>query len=182
MKNNLLMNVIDEIKSVADKTDFDSLEDFAKEFNIEKRYFFYGAGRSELQLKSFAMRLMQLGFEVVVVGETITPAITEDDVLVLLSGSGETSKVLNVLEKSKKVGARNLALSSKKESSLSKKADKTMIIPGATKDGSGPSTIQLLSSLFDQSAHIIMDCLALMIANNHGITNEDAKKTHSNLE
>lgn len=71
---------------------------------------------------------------------------------------------------------RVLAFSSKDTSSLPSRADNTMIIPGATKDGSGPKTIQLLSSLFDQSAHIIMDCLALIIANNNGITNEDAKK------
>ena len=36
-----------------------------------------GAGRSGLVAKAFAMRLMHLGLEAFVVGETITPALNK---------------------------------------------------------------------------------------------------------
>ena len=55
-----------------------------------KRVFVIGAGRSGLVAKAFAMRLMHLGLDIHVVGETITPALREGDILVVVSGSGET--------------------------------------------------------------------------------------------
>ena len=36
------------------------------------------------------MRLLHLGFDVYVVGETVTPALQPGDTLVVFSGSGET--------------------------------------------------------------------------------------------
>ena len=55
--------------------------------------FIVGSGRSELIGKAFAMRLMHLGFRVHVVGDVTTPALTEKDCLVAISGSGETKTV-----------------------------------------------------------------------------------------
>jgi len=40
-----------------------------------KRIYVTGAGRSGLIARAFAMRLLHLGFDVFVVGETVTPAI-----------------------------------------------------------------------------------------------------------
>ena len=53
-----------------------------------KRIIVCGTGRSGLMLKSFAMRLMQIGYISYVVGETITPAIKEGDLLIVASASG----------------------------------------------------------------------------------------------
>ncbi len=51
------------------------------------------AERSGLMMRVFAMRLMHMGFESHVVGETLTPAVEKGDLLVIGSGSGETCKV-----------------------------------------------------------------------------------------
>ena len=50
-----------------------------------------GSGRSGFVGRAFALRLMHLGFNVYVSGETITPALTVDDLVVALSGSGTTT-------------------------------------------------------------------------------------------
>lgn len=55
-----------------------------------------GAGRSALVGKAFAMRLMHLDFDVYVMGETITPPVRKDDVVIAVSGSGRTQVVITV--------------------------------------------------------------------------------------
>ncbi len=56
--------------------------------DVEKKTLIVGAGRSGLVGKAFAMRLMHLGFDVYVLGETITPSIGEGDLVIVISGSG----------------------------------------------------------------------------------------------
>ena len=62
-----------------------------------------GAGRSGLVGRAFAMRLMHLGFNVYVLGETITPSIGKGDVVVAISGSGRTQLIVTAAEAAKKV-------------------------------------------------------------------------------
>ena len=40
------------------------------------------------------MRLMHMGFDTYVVGEVVTPSITDKDVLLIGSGSGSTSSLV----------------------------------------------------------------------------------------
>src|SRR5699024_11043342 len=49
-----------------------------------------GKGRSGFVANSFAMRLNQLGKFAYVVGESTTPSITENDLFIVISGSGST--------------------------------------------------------------------------------------------
>ena len=53
-----------------------------------KKVLMLGAGRSGLVARAFALRLVHLGFNVYVQGETITPAIGKGDLVVAISGSG----------------------------------------------------------------------------------------------
>ncbi|HMB45107.1 MAG TPA: SIS domain-containing protein, partial [Candidatus Methanoperedens sp.] len=85
------MNLIaDHIKKVASKLDTDSVTLLVNGIIDSKIIFLMGAGRSGLAAKAFAMRLMHLGFDVYVVGETTTPAVQPDDLVIAVSGSGET--------------------------------------------------------------------------------------------
>ncbi|NMB79318.1 MAG: SIS domain-containing protein [Methanomicrobiales archaeon] len=61
-----------------------------------KRIYVTGAGRSGLVAKAFALRLMHLGYDSYVVGETITPAFQKGDTLVIFSGSGETPSIVSI--------------------------------------------------------------------------------------
>ncbi len=70
-----------------------------------KRIFLAGAGRSGLAVRAFAMRLMHMGFGAYVVGETVTPGIKAEDLLVIGSGSGATASLVAMAEKAKKIGA-----------------------------------------------------------------------------
>jgi len=65
-----------------------------------------GAGRSGLAAKAFAMRLMHLGFNVYVVGETTTPAVGPEDLVIGVSGFRETPSIANLGGIAKKIGSK----------------------------------------------------------------------------
>lgn len=75
-----------------------------------RKVFVAGAGRSGLMGKSFAMRLSHIGVKAYVVGETNTPSFTEEDLLIVGSGSGRTETLL-VLAKRRKQLAEKWQLS-----------------------------------------------------------------------
>ena len=63
--------------------------------------FVTGAGRSGLMGKSFAMRMMHMGIDAYVIGETVTSTFTQDDLLIIGSGSGETKSLIPIAQKQK---------------------------------------------------------------------------------
>lgn len=95
----------------------------------DKSIYISGAGRSLLMIRSFAMRLMRIGLTTYVVGETITPAIKEGDLLILGSGSGETSTLTIVFQKAKKAGAQVALITCNPASTLGKQVDFVVNIP-----------------------------------------------------
>src|SRR5687767_11860125 len=66
------------------------LEAFLDVLQPKRRIFLYGRGRSGFVARAFAVRLMHLGFQTYVVGETITAPVAKQDVVILVSGSGTT--------------------------------------------------------------------------------------------
>ena len=176
-----LFNVIlEEIKDVISKVNESDFKKAASAINKERRIFVDGEGRSGLMAKGFAMRLMHLGYNVYVVGETITPSVKEGDLFISISGSGKSPNIVSDTKKAKNAGCEILVFTSNKESELAKEADNILVVPGTVKGdlGSDRKSIQLLSSLFDQSIHIVLDGLCLYLSQRDKISNEAATKTH----
>lgn len=71
-------------------------------------------------LKAFAMRLMQIGLNSYVVGETTTPSVQKGDLLIVASASGETGSVCMTAESAVKQGVDLIVISSAPESTLGK--------------------------------------------------------------
>lgn len=174
---NIILNEITSVINKIDKQDFDkALSAISK----EKRIFVDGEGRSGLMAKGFAMRLMHLGYQVFVVGETITPALNEKDLFISVSGSGKSDNVVLDTKKAKKVGCEVIAFTSNLNSELALNSDIVVIVPGTVKDDMGEQrkSIQLLSSLFDQSIHIVLDVLCLCLSKRDNISNDTATNSH----
>ena len=150
---------MNEISQVMAQVDEQQLQNILPLFIKQRRIFVRGAGRSGFQAKSFAMRLMHLGYEVYVIGETITPSVKEGDLFIAISGSGTTKGVLMDAKSAQEKGLTLLVFTSDSQAALAQFADEMVIIPGATKTGAGIASIQLLSSLFDQTLHITLDVL-----------------------
>lgn len=144
-----------------------------------------GAGRSGFQVKGFAMRLMHMGIHSYVVGETCTPNISENGVLVICSGSGETKSLVNHANKAKEVGAKIALITINPESSIAKLADAVIEIsapsPKSAKQGDIKS-IQPMGSLFEQSEGIFMDIAVMMLMEKRHMTSETMFGRHANME
>lgn len=176
----VLRIISQEIEGVLEQVGEQDMQKALSCLDKNKRIFVVGEGRSGLMAKGFAMRLMHLGFTVFVVGETITPAITAKDVMVAVSGSGKSAGVVLDAQKAKKLGAAVLAVSSNDQNPLTETADVALIVPGTVKADSGEKrgSVQLLSSLFDQCLHIVLDALCLMASRRDETSNEAATGAH----
>lgn len=152
-----------------------------------------GAGRSGLVAKAFAMRLMHLGFNTFVLGETITPRIGPGDIVLAVSGSGRTQVVVTVAAAAKKAGATVIAITSYPDSPLARLSDCVVRIPGRTKlaeetDYFARQVLGIyeplapLGTLFEDSALVFFDGLIVELMERLGVTEEDMRKRHANVE
>ncbi len=178
----LIQEVMDEINGVMGKVKEEQLDQAEQLIQKDRRIFVLGAGRSGLMVKGFAMRLMHIGYTVYVIGETITPSIAPGDVLVAVSGSGTTGSVVEPATKAANNGVAVIGVTSTEDSPLAKISSAVIIVPGATKAKNSVKSMQLLSTLFDQTVHITLDVLALKLSRRDHTSNASAKAAHSNME
>ena len=87
-----------------------------------------GLGDSDFVAKAFAMRLMHLGFFVYVFGEAILPPVHDDDIIIIISKSGKSNSIVQIVENSKINDVKFLAVCGDAESELAKKSDACIAI------------------------------------------------------
>ncbi|MFA5221833.1 MAG: 6-phospho-3-hexuloisomerase [Methanoregula sp.] len=117
-----------KIRQIANSMPDKDIEKFITELLNAQRIYVMGAGRSGLVAKAFAMRLMHLGLQAYVVGETITPALSPGDVIVVFSGSGKTKTVADIAETGKDLGAHICLITANADSRIGKIANSIVII------------------------------------------------------
>lgn len=122
--------IIEQIEGSIKLVDEKQIEDMVQLIMDSKKIFVAGSGRSGFVARSFASRIVDLGYEVYVVGETITPSAKSLDTIIAISGSGETSYTLNAAEVGKKLGAKIIAITSYPESPLARLGDVVVHMPG----------------------------------------------------
>ena len=179
--NRVLERIVEEIQGVIARMDENDLERAMALITKGSRIYAAGEGRSGFQARSFAMRMMHIGYTSYMMGETICPSMREGDVLLAISGSGKTRRTVEDAEAAKKLGVRVIAVTSKSDSPLASVADAVIVVPGRVK-GESSGSIQLLSSLFDQSVHIALDALCLMLSRRDDVSDADANAYHANVE
>lgn len=151
-----------------------------------------GSGRSGFVGRTFALRLMHLGFNVYVSGETITPALSPEDLVIAISGSGVTRTVVAQAEVAKEIGSKVIAVTSHPESPLAEYADKVVVVKGRTKiDGEvdydrrqirGKYDTAPLGTMFELSAMVFLDCVIADLMRRLDVSEFDLRKRHANTE
>ncbi|MCD6428409.1 MAG: 6-phospho-3-hexuloisomerase [Desulfurococcales archaeon] len=158
-----------------------------------KKVLIIGAGRSGLVGKAFAMRLMHLGFNVYVLGETIVPALNPGDIVIAISGSGRTKLVVTAAEVSKSIGAKVIAITSFRNSPLAQISDLIIEVPGRTKVSSEDDynvrqligiyePLAPLGTLFEVTTMVTLDAIISELMTRLGKTEEDLRQRHANIE
>ncbi|MCK5627091.1 MAG: 6-phospho-3-hexuloisomerase [Candidatus Bathyarchaeia archaeon] len=158
-----------------------------------KHILIIGVGRSGLIGRAFAMRLMHLDFDVYVMGETITPAIGNGDLIIAISGSGTTKLAVTAAEIGKEVGARIIAVTSHPNSDLGKIADHVVQIRGRTKIAKEKDyflrqltgvhePLAPLGTIFELSAMIFFDSLIAELIKRLGKSEGELRRKHATIE
>jgi 6-phospho-3-hexuloisomerase len=157
--------VLEENRPLVQRLSDKAAQNFLQKILDAKSIFFSAQGRAGFILRCFCMRLMHLGFSVYFCGETITPAITPDDLLIVLSGSGETPSTLESVRSAKKYHAKTCGILGNMESIIASMVDMSLHIPGTTKlcrEGE-PHSLQMAGSLFEQTAFLFLEAIVLDI-------------------
>lgn len=172
-------SILYELKNNSDKDIPNDLLVMVKESD---RIFLTGSGRSGLALKAFAMRLAQLGKNAFFVGETTTPAIKDNDLLIIASSSGETSQLIKYADIAKNIGAKIWLWSTNDSNTIYIKADYVTLLAGKSKFTTSILTQQPMGSLFEQSVWLYGDLFIINYMNKFNISEADLKSRHANLE
>lgn len=189
--------ILKGISDAMEKVDPEDIEDLVNELirahDEGRRVLVVGAGRSSLVGRAFAMRLMHLGLNVYVLGETINPSVADGDIALVISGSGSTALPVTVAEMAKKLGVRVLAVTSNPGSPLGKLADLTVVVPGrsmAAREEEYHSrqllgeheSLTPMGTLFENSAMVFLDSLIAELMDRLGVSEDEMKRRHAAIE
>jgi hexulose-6-phosphate isomerase (EC 5.-.-.-) len=162
-------------------------------YNMKAKVLVMGAGRSGLVGKAFAMRLLHMGFNSYVLGETIVPSITKGDLAIAISGSGRTQLIVDAADAAKKVGSKVIALTTFPDSPLGSIADMVVKIPGRSKISKMDDyfTRQILGlheplaplgTLFEDTTMIFLDGVVYNLMTKLNISEDQMRNRHANIE
>lgn len=163
--------------AISDRT----LRQFLDALQPARRVFLYGRGRSGFVARAFAVRLMHLGYQTYVVGETITAPVMRDDVVILVSGSGSTYPVVMTAELGRRQGATVVAITAQMDSEIARLAH--VVVPILVPEGNGErARLAPLGTLFETSAWLFFDGVVALLMQRLGETETTMRKRHATLE
>jgi 6-phospho-3-hexuloisomerase len=180
----LAQAVTNEVAQVLSRVEPDEVDRLAGHLTRAQKVFVFAVGRVFLSLQCLAKRLAHLGLDVQVVGSITEKPITQNDLLLIASGSGESKLPAEIARIAGKHAARIALITSADSSTIKSLADAVVHLPCPTKADArrGVQSIQFMSTLFDQSLHLFGDVLCLMLQEKMGLTDEVLWKRHANLE
>lgn len=167
--------IIENAKASLEEIKEEDIQKAVKMIKGSRQIFVYGSGRSGLVGKFFAMRLVQLGLVAYFIGETITPIVNPQDLVILISNTGRTQSTLLVESITKKIGAKIIALTSNEDSPLAKHAHLVFKI----KPKNGRRELAPLGTLFEISSVIFLDSLIAELMKELNQTEEDMRRRHA---
>jgi len=176
--------VAKEIEEVIARVSLEQVEALMQAILEAGSVFVCGSGRSLLMMKAFAMRLVHLGLQAYVVGETVTPAIEPKNLLIAGSGSGQTRTTLAMLEAAKERQAKTCAITAHPDSPIGRAADMIVEIPTPVIVAPGVPrvSVQPPGSLFEQCLLVLCDTIVMMFMRRLGVTEEQMRARHTKLE
>lgn len=148
------------------------------------KVFFVGVGRVLLSLQAICKRFAHLGISSHYVGEITEPAITDKDLLIVGSGSGESLFPAAIAQKAKTIGAKVAWIGSNEQSTIARLCDYPIRIPVQTKLAKEDelSSAQPMTSLFEQALLLYGDALASVILDRRNLDLHGLWHYHANLE
>jgi 6-phospho-3-hexuloisomerase len=149
------------------------------------RVVLYGCGREGLQLRGFAMRLHHLGLHVAMQGDMSAPPVGEGDLLIVSAGPGELSTVTALMRVAREAGADVLFLTAEPATPSAALATEVLTIPAQTMardTGPGATSILPMGSVYEGALFLLFEIMVLRLRDLLGVTAEEMRARHTNLE
>lgn len=173
-----MQGILRDLDKILAAVDAERTDRFLDSIRDAPRVFMYGLGRSGLVARMFGMRLVHLGRDATIVGDTTTPAIRADDLLVCCSRTGQSPILRHAVRLAHNQGARAVAVTGLPETPLAAESDLVVRLPLEVAAGE-PG--QPMGSLFEQALHLYLDTVVLGLMSRLRKTPEDMMRIHSNL-
>ncbi len=181
---NTVNKIITELEILQLSLDESQFKNMVHTILCANRIFVCGAGRSGCVAQAFSNRLLHLGLCVYYVGNITTPPIKKGDLLFLISGSGKTSTLVQMVKKAKEQDAIIATMTLQPQAIIGSQSDSIITLPGTTRlqDDQTISSIQPTGTSFEQLSWLSCDALVMLLKEQTHQTNEDLITRHANLE
>jgi len=110
--------VLDEVRRAIERVDENLIDEIVEILATANKIFIYGVGRSGLVGEAFAARLVQIGLNVHFVGDTTTPIVEEEDLVLIISNTGETMSAVQTANIVRRIGATVVSITGSAHSKL----------------------------------------------------------------
>ncbi len=150
-------------------------EKLAELISTNRKVFIYGSGRSGLVGELLAVRLVQLGLNVHLVGEMATPIIGRNDLTLLISNTGETASVVNTANIAGRIGSYVVSFTSDSRSKLAHASDMVILLqPACINPEYAP-----LGTVFEGSALLFFDSFIADLMKKFDCNETEMKSRHA---
>jgi 6-phospho 3-hexuloisomerase len=162
----------DHARQVAQKISDQDISACVEAINKANRVYMVGTGKTGLVAKSFAMSLLTAEKEAFMVGESLMPSPSPHDLIIAVSGSGESSYPLKTAKLGKQLGAKIIAITSEASSPLANTADHIICIEGRKPGDTDPDYLRqqldgssggLLGALFEVAVMLFFNAIATIL-------------------
>ena len=126
---------------------------------------------------------MHLGIDSCFISDAVTYQYTKNDLLILISGSGETPSSVAISQKAREIGGKIAFFTTNITSTIGKLSDCIVRIEGKSKDKAiTEKTLAPYTSLFDISTLSVLDSVGATLMDILGASEEDIDKRHATIE
>jgi len=174
-----------ELGTVAEAIDDGQVADALDLIAGARRIVLYGCGREGLQIRGLAMRLHHLGLDVAMQGDMAAPPVGPGDLFLVSAGPGELSTVSALMQVARDADAGVLFLTAEPDTPSAALATQVLTIPAQTMardQGAAATSVLPMGSLYEGAMFLLFEIMVLRLRDKLGISPEDMRARHTNLE
>ncbi|EWY39063.1 iron-sulfur cluster assembly protein HesB [Skermanella stibiiresistens SB22] len=174
-----------EIARTFETIDGSQVDALVEALAAARRIVLHGVGREGLMMRALTMRLFHMGLEAHPVGDMTTPAIGAGDLLVVSAGPGGFSTIMALIGVAREAGAKVAVITAQPAGGAARTADLVMFLPAQTMandSGAAASAVLSMGSAFEGAQYVFFEVLVLLLRQRLGISAEDMRARHTNLE
>ena len=174
-----------ELAGIFDRIDDGRVDQVAEKIVDAHRIVVLGCGRERLQIMGLAMRLFHMGCKVAVAGDMTTPPVGPGDLLLVTNGPGELPSVEALMRIARDAGAFVILMTAQPASSAVALADFVLVLDAQTMandEGAKRRSVLPMGSAYEGGLFILFEVLVLKLRERLGLSLEDMRHNHTNLE